>query len=157
MKLLTTISEPFKIYSRNAGGTEYKTYSPFTLFADACTADASAVREFENIVNQYIKHPEPFIKETLLKQLDSWMKIENQLNTIAPNAPLISRVIPYAERVAKISSMLSEALRNDTISQENFETLKTLLAEKEDPSINLDVELAVSNDVLKLVDFLANK
>src|SRR5690606_2021516 len=37
---LQKIAEPLKMYTRNKGGTEYKTYSPFTLFADACTADA---------------------------------------------------------------------------------------------------------------------
>ena len=46
LRTLSDISEPFKIYSRNAGGTQYKTYSPFTLFADACVVDACLSKTF---------------------------------------------------------------------------------------------------------------
>jgi len=51
---LTKVYEPLKIYTRNKGGVEYKTYSPFTLFADACTADASEAIIFNNLVNKYL-------------------------------------------------------------------------------------------------------
>ena len=37
---LARICEPLKMYKRNEGGIEYKTFSPFRLFADACVVDA---------------------------------------------------------------------------------------------------------------------
>lgn len=157
LKLLTTISEPFKIYSRNAGGTEYQTFSPFTLFADACMADGQAVRGFRKLVNQYINQSEPMVKEKLTKQLTSWISIAPDLQNIEVNAPLVSRVIPYANRVGEISSIVIKALKNDEISNEELQQLKALIKAKENSSVNLDVELAVADDILRLADFIANK
>jgi hexosaminidase len=34
---------------------KYFMYSPLTLFADACTADASDAYDFNKAVNQYLK------------------------------------------------------------------------------------------------------
>ena len=52
----SNICEPLKVYSRNNEGTEYKTYSPFTLFADACTADAKDALGFDAAVTNYLKN-----------------------------------------------------------------------------------------------------
>lgn len=52
----SNICEPLKIYSRNSEGTEYKTYSPFTLFADACTPDAKDALSFDAAVTNYFKN-----------------------------------------------------------------------------------------------------
>lgn len=155
LRQLTTISEPFKIYSRNAGGTQYKTYSPFTLFADACTADAKAVRSFRKLVDAYMDQSDPSVKKELTAYFKTWEGIADQLKTIAPHAPLVSRVIPYAERVGEIASIGAKALENDRISEEELRQLKNLVAKKEDPAVNLDVELAISKDLLRLAAFLA--
>lgn len=155
LRLLTTISEPFKIYSRNAGGTEYKTYSPFTLFADACTSDATAVRPFRKLVDAYVDQKDQSVKEDLEHYLKSWKGIADQLKTIEPNAPLVSRVLPFALRVQELSSIGLKALEDGTISQEAIQQLESLMNKKEDPEINLDVELAISKDLLRLAEFLA--
>lgn len=157
LRQLTTISEPFKIYSRNAGGTEYKSYSPFTLFADACTADAKAVRSFRKLVDAYIDQSEPSAHKELSAYFKMWEGIADQLKTIEPNAPLVSRVIPYAERVSEIAAIGSKAIENSRISEAELEHLKALLEQKEDPEVNLDVELAVSKDMLRLAEYLVKK
>lgn len=155
LRQLTTISEPFKIYSRNAGGTQYKTYSPFTLFADACTADAKAVRSFRKLVDAYVDHSDETVKEDLMRYFESWEAIADQLKTIEPHAPLVSRVLPYAERVEEIAAIGSKGIENSRISEEELQRLKALLEKKEDPDINLDVELAVAKDILRLAEYLA--
>jgi hexosaminidase len=155
LRQLTTISEPFKIYSRNAGGTQYKTYSPFTLFADACTADAKAVRSFRKLVNAYIDQSDQTVKEDLLSYFKAWGTIADQLKTIEPDAPLVSRVIPYAERVGEIAAIGSTAIENGRISEGELQGLKALLEQKEDPEVNLDVELAIAKDILRLAEYLA--
>ncbi len=157
LRQLTTISEPFKIYSRNAGGTEYKTYSPFTLFADACTSDAKSVRDFRKLVDAYVDQSDQSVKEALARYLNTWAGIADQLKTIAPNAPLVSRVQPYAERVGEIASIGLKALENDEISQEELQQLEALIVKKEDTAVNLDVELAVANDIMRLTQYLAKK
>lgn len=151
---LSNISEPFKIYSRNAGGTEYKSYSPFTLFADACTADAKDVRPFGILVDQYSRTRDLATKEALLVYLNTWSKIEEQLISIQPEAPLVKSILPYAKRVNKIADLMTEALKTENFSKENRLELQALLDKKEDPHMNLDVELAVTGDILKLAKIL---
>ena len=157
LRQLTTISEPFKIYSRNAGGTEYKTFSPFTLFADACTADAKAVRSFRKRVEGYTDSSNASDKEVLVQYLTTWSGIADQLKKIEPNAPLVSRVIPYAERVGEASTIVLEGLKQDKLAPEKLEQLKTLIGQKEDPAVNLDVELAIADDLLRLAEYIAKK
>jgi len=157
LRSLTYISEPFKIYSRNAGGTEYKTYSPFTLFADACTADAKSVRDFRQLVDNYIENPNESLKKELESYLQTWEGISDQLKIIEPDAPLVSRVIPYAERVGEIAAITAKALNSNVISSEELKQLKSLVEKKEDPTVNLDVELAVANDIMRLAEYLAKK
>ncbi|MCP4882319.1 MAG: family 20 glycosylhydrolase [Flavobacteriales bacterium] len=155
LRSLTYISEPFKIYSRNAGGTEYKTYSPFTLFADACTADAKSVRDFRQLVDNYIKNPNESLKKELDDHLKTWEGISDQLKIIEPDAPLVSRLIPYAERVGEIAAIIAKVLNSNVISSEELKQLKSLVEKKEDPTVNLDVELAVANDIMRLAEYLA--
>ncbi|MGY5355383.1 beta-N-acetylhexosaminidase [Wenyingzhuangia sp. IMCC45467] len=57
VRLLADLSEPLKIYARNKDGIEYKTFSPFMLFADACVADASEAVYFNTLVDDYLKLP----------------------------------------------------------------------------------------------------
>ena len=147
---LSAISEPFKIYSRNAGGTQYKSYSPFTLFADACAADAPDVRPFRRLVDQYSKTKNESVKEEIIVYLTTWSKISEQLVLIQPEAPLVSRIIPYANRVGEIADLMLVALNKESFSEENRSELKELLEHKEDPTVNLDVELAVTVDILRL-------
>lgn len=151
---LSYISEPFKVYSRNAGGKEYKTYSPFTLFADACTADAKDVRPFGLLVDQYEKSKDEATKEALLDYLNTWSEISDQLTVIQPEAPLVSKIIPYAKRVAGIADLMIKALNSGDISRENMLELEALLNKKEDPKLNLDVQFAVSESILELAKVL---
>lgn len=153
---LSDISEPFKIYSRNAGGTEYKSYSPFTLFADVCTADAKAVRPFRFLVDQYSKTKDESVKEEIIAYLTTWSGIAKQLILIEPQAPLVSRIVPYATRVGEISDLMLAGLSTGNFSEQNMLELEKLLNVKEDPKVNLDVELAVAGDILILAKALEN-
>ena len=155
LRTLSQISEPFKIYSRNAGGTEYKTYSPFTLFADACVVDAKDARPFNKAVGAYIKSDDTKAKEIVKEYLTTWKGLHEQLEMISPDAPLIATILPYAKRVAEISERLLNGIAEGKLTQEQFNDLKLLVESKEDPSLNLDVELAVSKDLLALATYLA--
>lgn len=154
---LVNISEPFKIYSRNAGGTQYKSYAPFTLFADACIVDAKAVRPFSKLVKAYMADEDRKVKEEIEGYFNQWEAIAGQLKAIAPQAPLVNRILPYAERVGAIAAIASKGMKHHHLSQEDLNALGVLLSEKEDPEVNLDVELAVSDDILQLAQFLAKQ
>ena len=64
LKTLVEVAEPMKGYTRNLGGDYpggqiYASYSPFTLFADAATADAPAARKFNLLVRDYLSKQDP--------------------------------------------------------------------------------------------------
>lgn len=155
LRTLSQISEPFKIYSRNAGGTEYKTYSPFTLFADACVVDAKDVRPFRKAVEAYVKSADADAKEVIQAYLLTWNGLHEQLEMISPEAPLIATILPYAKRVSMISESLLNGMDSGKLTQQQLQELNMLLERKEDPSLNLDVNLAVSEELLTLATYLA--
>lgn len=150
LEKLSNISEPLKVYSRNVNGVEYQMYSPFTLFADACTADASGVKIFNNLVSNYISKKDEVSKDMLIDYFNSLKNIEVELQKISNNAPLVKRVLPYANRVSKIASIFEAALTNKNMSKKQYGELIELLDKKEDPAINLDVELALTASLKKL-------
>ena len=155
LRQLVHISEPFEIYSRNAGGTQYKTYSPFTLFVDACMADAKDKRKFNKLVSSYLERQDAASKEHLSGMLERYASLDESLETIALKAPLVERVVPYAQRVSEIAALTGKGLEAGKLSGEELARIKTLLDQKEDPSVNLDVDLAISKDVERLAEFLA--
>ncbi|MDC9724267.1 MAG: family 20 glycosylhydrolase [Urechidicola sp.] len=150
LEKLSNISEPLKVYSRNVNGIEYQMYSPFSLFADACTADASDTKIFNNLVSNYISKKDEASKDMLIDYFNSLKNIETELQKISNNAPLVKRVLPYANRVSKIASIFEVALTNKNMSKKQYGELIELLDKKEDPAINLDVELALTASLKKL-------
>lgn len=151
---LSNISEPFKMYSRNKGGKEYKTFSPFTLFADACNVDAVDARRFDILSKKYLLNQDSNIKDELLIYLNSWKNINIELEKISSNAPIIENILPYSNRVSRVSSIFEKGLQNNKFSKQQYEEVISLLEVKEDFKNNLDVELAVSDSLSELAEFL---
>jgi len=147
---LTEISEPLKIYTRNRGGTQYQVYSPFTLFADACVADASRARVFHKAVEAYIADSNPNHAALIKGSLEKWRSVYARLELIQERAPLVDRVLPYSKRVRDISALVIRGLDKGSLTTREFDELKGLLIEEEDPGLNLDVELAIREDLLAL-------
>ena len=151
---LSKISEPFKIYSRNSGGAEYKTYSPFTLFADACTADAIDAYRFNNLIEKFVSSRDHETKNEIMIFLKSWGRIDTELSSLSQNAPLVSRILPYAHRVSEISNLLYGGMEKNKLLKNEFDEIQKLLNAKEEASLNLDIELAVTNSLNVLAEFL---
>ncbi len=154
---LSNISEPLKVYSRNKGGKEYKTYSPFTLFADACNVDAKDAIIFNKLVDQFIHTQDTSIKKQLLSYLRSWISIENELKILSTRAPLLLTVLPYSNRISKISSLVQIGLEFDKLSKNKEREILNLLEANENPKLNLDVELAVSKSLKLLTEYLVKE
>ena len=154
---LTSISEPLKIYTRNVGGTQYQVYSPFTLFVDACTANASDVRPFRKEVEAYILKESENGTTGLNGFLSKWASIYERLEMIENEAPLTERILPYAKRVRDISTLMLSAIEEGQLSVADFEEIEALLNEEEDPDLNLDVELAVKDEIQRLANYLNKK
>uniref|UniRef100_UPI0025ED6775 beta-N-acetylhexosaminidase n=1 Tax=Winogradskyella sp. TaxID=1883156 RepID=UPI0025ED6775 len=99
LDVLSKICEPLKIYSRNKGGTEYKTFSPFTLFADACSADAEDAIEFSKAVSLYISDESKENLYAINNFLTLW--IENHEDFISINKnPNIAPLEPLSRNLS---------------------------------------------------------
>ena len=152
---LTEISEPLKIYTRNRGGTQYQVYSPFTLFADACTADAALARPFKKAVDSYLEEGNANQAALLKGYFEKWRSIYVRLELIQEGAPLVDRILPYSKRVRDVSALMISGLDKGSLTRREYEELRGLLNEEDDPELNLDVELAVKEEILALGSHLA--
>jgi hexosaminidase len=147
----SNICEPLKIYSRNSEGTEYKTYSPFTLFADACTPDAPDALDFDAAVDQYLKNKNSDNQVLVTDFLKKWVVLNSNLKELSKNAPLVQPLLPLSKSLADLSEQLLLVI--DKKQSVNPTVMKDLL-EQCDSKNQADVELAVYNSLKKLIQTL---
>ena len=142
LKTLSNLCEPKKIYSRNEAGTEYKTFSPFTLFADACLADAKDAVIFNKLVAQenfneikiYLKH---------------WSKNYDELQAVLNN-PNVKPLEELSKNLSITSNILLNILTKKKINASQINNLNTAILLLEKPY--LDTELAVVASFKKLIN-----
>ncbi len=142
------ICEPLKIYTRNSGGTEYKVYSPLTLFADACTPDAEDAVAFEAAVNQYLENKSPENQNRVTDFLKKWIEINSKLIALSSNAPLIQPILPLSKNISEASQQL--LLKIEKKQAVNTAVLSDLI-EQCNSKKYADVELAVYSSLKKLL------
>jgi hexosaminidase len=144
----SNICEPLKLYSRNSGGTEYQTYSPFTLFADACTPDASDALGFDTVVDVYLKNKNSENQILVTNYLKKWIDTNTKLIELSSNAPLIQPLLPLSKSLSDLSQeLLLKIEKKQTI---NSTQIKDLL-EKCNSKNHADVELVVYNSLKNLI------
>jgi hexosaminidase len=144
----SNVCEPLKGYKRNKGGTEYQMYSPFTLFADACTPDAKDALAFDDAVNQYLTNKSPENKAKVAAYLNKWIAVNKSLNELSSNAPLVQPILPLAKKLNDVSEQLLLVLDNKATLK--AEDLKKLVEEC-DSKDYADVELAVYKSLKKVL------
>ena len=145
---LSNVCEPLKGYTRNSEGTEYKMYSPLTLFADACTPDASDVLGFNMAVTSYLNNKSDGNQSAVVSYLNKWVKMDSDLNILSNNAPLVQPLLPLSKSLSDIAKLL--LLKIEKKENVDVATLNKLL-EKSNSKEHADVELAVYNSLKKLV------
>jgi hexosaminidase len=144
----SNICEPLKIYSRNGEGTEYQTYSPFTLFADACTPDATDALGFDAVVNRYLENKNLENQILVTDYLKKWIETNTKLIELSSNAPLVQPILPLSKSLSDLSQQL--LLKIEKKQAVNPAVLKDLL-EQCNSKNHADVELAVYNSQKKLI------
>lgn len=140
---LSKICEPLKIYSRNKGGTEYKSFSPFSLFADACTVDAEDAISFNNAVKNKDS-------QAIINSLNKWIDGASTFEELKMNPKLISLKQLY-KNLGLVSKLLKESL-NGKINNERIQKAKNIIDELENPVE--DVELVIHSDLNTLLAYL---
>ena len=155
LEVLASICEPLKIYSRNAGGTEYKTFSPFTLFADACTADAEAAAAFKIEVALFIDATNDIGNQADSKGVRSYLRkwSENHTKFVTiPSNPKLKPLEVLSENLSEVSKILLTALVNKKITQSECDALKRNVLRLSNP--HSDVELAILTPLNKLIKYI---
>ncbi len=153
--MLTKVYEPLKIYTRNKGGTEYKTFSPFTLFADACSADASNALLFNSLVSDYISTSSNTSKKKIIDMLTNWENNYKQFSQIKNNSPILKSIEPLSKNLSEISKSLISILKTETIKINDYETIKSQYLNIKKPIV--DVEFASLNSLKLLIEHFSTK
>ncbi len=149
LQTFSAVCEPLKIYSRNAGGTEYQMYSPFTLFADACAPDAEDALVFNGLIEEYLKNKAVSSEKEITLFLNKWIQNHKELEVLSQNAPLVQPLLPLSKALQDLSEQLLYKLQKN--SSYNAGTAKELL-EKCNSKAHADVELAVYLGLKKMVE-----
>ncbi len=144
----SNVCEPLKGYTRNKNGTEYQTYSPFTLFADACTPDAKDALAFDNAVTQYLASKTAENKAKVTAFFYKWIAVNKELNDLSANAPLVQPILPLAKKLSDVSQELLLVLDNKSALK--LQDLNSLI-EQCNTKDHADVELAIYASLKKLI------
>jgi len=150
---LTKVCQPVKIYSRNEGGTEYKSYSPFTLFADACTTDAPDAFVFDELVDNFIVNPKKG-RRPLENILDSWVQNHENVLQLKEKTPLSNEILKLSSSLHDLSLFILKALEQDEVSKAEREAFLKLIEKTKQPYV--DVELVINESFSRLFAYLKN-
>ena len=143
----SNVCEPLKNYKRNGGGKKYFMFSPLTLFADACTADAFDAYDFDIAVNNYLANRNIENQTLVTNFFRKWIAMDEDLIRLSDNAPLIQPLLPLSKNLKDISEQfLSIIEKKKTV---NSDVLNGLL-EKFNLRSPADVEVAVLASLKKL-------
>lgn len=144
----SNVCEPLKLYIRNSHGIKYRMHSPFTLFADACTADALDVFDFDTAVSKYLQNKSLENQTVVTNYLKKWIAMNVDLITLSANAPLMQPLLPLSKSLSDISEQLLLVIeKKQTVNQATMSDLLIQCNSKK----NADVELAVYNSLKKLL------
>ncbi|MBP2833008.1 family 20 glycosylhydrolase [Aquimarina sp. U1-2] len=146
---LSRVCEPLKNYERNKGGTEYQTYSPFTLFADACTSDALDAKKFNDVVLRLLNDPnDKEVRSNVHQYLSKWSSLSSDLDRF--DNPVINQVKPIAVNLSALADILSYCMKHNKISSTQLELFDKHIETAKIPVV--DVELAVIPSFENLVE-----
>ncbi|CAM1373895.1 beta-N-acetylhexosaminidase [Tenacibaculum xiamenense] len=148
LELLTAIFEPLKIYTRNEGGTEYKTFSPFTLFADACVVDAEDAYNFNLLVDSYSDNPTTEKSEELKGYFSKWKEGHAKFKKLKNN-PILNELGNHYENLSKVSSIYLEILKGGSLSKSKGNEIKETIEKLKKPMV--DTELVIVSGMEKLL------
>jgi hexosaminidase len=144
----SNVCEPLKNYTRNGGGKKYKMFSPLTLFADACSSDASDAIDFDEAVTNYLKDKNIENQNKVTRFFEKWIVMNSDLVRLSSDAPLIQPILPLSKSLSTLSELfLNRIEKKQTVNQ----TILLDLLEQCNSKKHADVELAVYKSLQKLL------
>lgn len=154
LKVLADVCEPMKGYTRNPDGTLYATYSPYTLFADACIADAPDALVFNQLVEKYFAK-EGESSEQIEAYLTKWHQNHEELLPIIKENPVLQEVKDLSLNLSRISMAALDALNGKVDKMSDREKViwynNAVALLKESREQGGRTELQVVNSIEKII------
>lgn len=152
VKFLSDLCEPLKGYTRNKDGVEYQMYSPFTLFADACIADAQQKRVFASLVSSYVS--EGNNAAALRDVLIGWKNNHEEFMKLKGN-PKLKQLQPMSENLSTVAELLLNSMEATSKNEDQIKALEEAIIKLN--TNELDVEVAIIDSLKELITHLKNK
>jgi hexosaminidase len=108
---LVAVVEPLKGYTRNTNGTLYKTHSPFTLFADAATADAPDARRFRGLVQAYLQGNDLSARAEIIQWLEKWKANHALMQPLIAQSPALREIEALSQNLSAIAELGLDAIQ----------------------------------------------
>ncbi len=147
---LTRICEPLKAYQRNKGGKEYKSYSPFTQFVDACGTDAKDAFLFNEAVEGFLSDNNQNNLQKITPFLTKWIDNHKAFIKINNN-PTLAKLEKLSKNIANTSTILKTALISGKMSKNKLNQAKIIIKNLKEPTA--DTELAIVDSLQKLIEY----
>jgi hexosaminidase len=126
LRILCNVIEPYKTYTRNNGGLMYKSYSPYTLMADAASADAKDARIFRGLVKRYTANPTKEDLEEIKKWLTIWRDNHTEFLKVMNGSPVLKQLEKLSSNLSDVSTLGLEAADKSS-SDESWYNEKTAI------------------------------
>lgn len=110
LKVISDLSGPLQGYTRNPGGTMYKSHSPFTLWADACIADTRTSTDFRFAMDEFIATRSEIAMSELESSLNLWAENHSKIADIIKQAPLAQPAYELSIKLNKAAGVAREAI-----------------------------------------------
>jgi len=127
LKVLADVVEPYKVYTRNYEGTTYKTYSPFTLLADAAVADAPSARAFSTLVKRYKTKKTKADLMEIKKWLAMWKDNHDDFLVTMSYSPVLKQLEGLSSDLSLAASLGLEAMSKTSTSRKWHDDKTTVL------------------------------
>ena len=96
LELIVDLVEPVKGYKRNKADNFTK-YAPYTLLVDIATADSKKIREFNKLVNEYLKDRNTAKQAEIISVLKHWQVNHQQVKLLVKKNPLLDAILFHSE------------------------------------------------------------
>lgn len=147
--------EPLKGYKRNEANNFTK-YSPYTLLVDVAIPDPTALRNFNKLLESFLRIPSDATMEKLVKQFQKWENNHSIIQKMAISNPLLADLLTHSASLHAISKQsvallnLKKAKKKPSDLQIN--TYAQLLKKSMKPAGYC--ELSIAESLQKIIPFL---
>lgn len=155
LQVLARATGPYTYYTRNNGGRMYMTYSPFTLMADAVSADATDARTFARLVHEYSVRPDEEGREKIMQYLSLWQNNHDLFLAVMARSPVLKPMEKLSYNLSVAGTIGLEALRAGKTSGSWYEEKSRIIQKMKAESIqkkNSDKTFEDGRTELRMLD-----